>query len=59
MPKRLGIVAVMKLFIFLACAKDGTASFVDVLAETPADAVRALVAMHPGKRFNIVNITTP
>ena len=39
--------------------KPGTADFVEILASNPADAVRAVVAQHPGKRFNIVNVTTP
>jgi len=49
-------IAKMKLYIFLVCHPDGTATHFDVRAESSILAVRDAVAAHAGCRFNIVNI---
>ncbi len=46
----------MKTFVFLVCLPSGAAEFADIVAGSPADAVRSLVAKFGKVRANIINI---
>jgi hypothetical protein len=59
MHKRLSMVSTMNLYVFLVCKPDGLADFSDIIANSSAEAVRALVAKHPNCRFSIINVTKP
>jgi hypothetical protein len=46
----------MKTFVFLVCKPDGSASFYEVEAVSPSDAVRSVVMSNPNCRFNVINV---
>ena len=46
----------MKTYTFLVCFVSGLAEYADIKADSPAEAVRALVAKYGKVRANIVNI---
>ena len=46
----------MKTYTFLVCLPTGLSEFSDIVAASPADAVRALVAKFGKVRANIINI---
>jgi len=48
----------MKVYFFLVCQPTGYADVAEILAASPAEAVRAVVARFPNCRFNIINVTT-
>jgi hypothetical protein len=46
----------MKTYVFCVCLSNGLAEFADIIASSPSEAVRALVARFPNCRANIVSI---
>jgi len=46
----------MKTFVFLVCHASGASEFADIVAENPAEAIRALVSKFGKVRANIINI---
>ncbi len=46
----------MKTYVFLVCRPDGSAAFADVPAASPAEAVREVIRLNAGCRFNVIKI---
>lgn len=46
----------MKTYVFLACLPYGVAEFANIVAASPAEAIRALHAKYGVIRANIINV---